>query len=45
MHLDHSADLNTLIEACSDGGRLRTLTLFSPRSALGRGKQGCSPLL
>ncbi len=34
LHLDHTADANTLIEACSDGGRLRELTLFAPKSVL-----------
>ena len=34
LHLDHTADANTLIEACTDGGRLKELTLFAPRSVL-----------
>lgn len=34
LHLDHTADANTLIEACSDGGRNKNLTLFCPRSVV-----------
>ncbi len=34
IHLDHSADANTLIEACTDGGRYRRLALAVPRSAV-----------
>ena len=34
IHLDHTADVNTLIEACTDGGRRRDLYLFCPKSAL-----------
>ena len=34
IHLDHSADVNTLIEACTDGGRRRGLSLVAPRSAV-----------
>jgi len=34
MHLDHTADVNTLLEACSDGGKRRGLALFAPASAL-----------
>lgn len=34
IHLDHTADVNTLIEACTDGGRRKELTLFCPKSAV-----------
>ncbi len=34
FHLDHSADLNTLIEAATDGGRKRHVSLFAPLSAV-----------
>ncbi len=34
IHLDHTADVNTLIEACTDGGKHRNLSLFAPRSAV-----------
>jgi len=34
IHLDHTADANTLIEACTDGGRCRRLTLAAPPSAV-----------
>ena len=34
IHLDHTADLNTLVEACTDGGKHRNLALFAPRSAV-----------
>lgn len=34
IHLDHSADLNTLIEASSDGGKLRGPLLICPRGAV-----------
>ncbi|MDQ7081625.1 MAG: MBL fold metallo-hydrolase [Aquificota bacterium] len=34
IHLDHTADVNTLIEACTDGGRRKDLSLFCPRSAV-----------
>ncbi len=34
IHLDHTADVNTLIEACTDGGKHRNLALFAPKSAL-----------
>ncbi|WP_457599852.1 MBL fold metallo-hydrolase [Hydrogenivirga sp.] len=34
IHLDHTADVNTLIEACTDGGKRRELALFAPASAL-----------
>ena len=34
LHLDHSADLNTLIEAATDGGKHRNVSLFAPRSAV-----------
>jgi len=34
IHLDHTADVNTLIEACTDGGKRRGLALFAPESAV-----------
>ena len=34
LHLDHSADINTLIEACTDGGKRKGLALFAPKSAV-----------
>ncbi len=34
LHLDHTADVNTLIEACTDGGRRKGLCLFAPKSAV-----------
>ena len=34
IHLDHTADVNTLIEACTDGGRRKDLSLFCPKSAV-----------
>ncbi|EDP74717.1 MBL fold metallo-hydrolase [Hydrogenivirga sp. 128-5-R1-1] len=34
IHLDHTADVNTLIEACTDGGKQRNLALFAPKSAV-----------
>jgi len=34
IHLDHTADVNTLIEACTDGGKHRNLALFAPVSAI-----------
>jgi phosphoribosyl 1,2-cyclic phosphodiesterase len=34
FHLDHSADLNTLIEAATDGGRKRNVSLFAPLMAI-----------
>jgi len=34
IHLDHTADVNTLIEACTDGGKQRGLALFAPQSAV-----------
>ena len=34
IHLDHTADVNTLIEACSRGGKLKQTYLFAPKSAL-----------
>ena len=33
-HLDHSADVNVMIEAMTDGGLRRRGTLFAPRDAL-----------
>ncbi len=34
LHLDHSADLNTLIEAATDGGKLKNVSLFAPKTAI-----------
>jgi len=34
LHLDHSADVNTLIEAATNGGKYRNVSLFAPKSAL-----------
>ncbi len=34
LHLDHSADINTLIEATTDGGKRKGLALFAPESAV-----------
>jgi len=34
LHLDHSADLNTLIEAATDGGKYKNVSLFAPRTAI-----------
>ncbi len=34
FHLDHSADLNTLIEAATDGGKKRNVSLFAPLNAV-----------
>lgn len=34
IHLDHTADVNTLIEACTDGGKRRGLSLVAPKSAV-----------
>ncbi len=34
FHLDHSADLNTLIEAATDGGKKRHVSLFAPITAV-----------
>jgi len=34
IHLDHTADVNTLIEACTDGGKRQGLGLMAPKSAL-----------
>ncbi len=33
IHLDHTADVNTLIEACTDGGKRKGLALIAPKSA------------
>jgi len=32
LHLDHSADLNTLVEASSEGGKVKRSALFAPKS-------------
>jgi ribonuclease BN (tRNA processing enzyme) len=34
IHLDHSADINSVIESATDGGKKREVVLFAPRSAL-----------
>lgn len=34
IHLDHTADVNTLIEACTDGGKRQGLGLMAPKSAI-----------
>lgn len=34
IHLDHTADVNTLLEACTDGGKHRNVALFAPKSAV-----------
>jgi len=34
IHLDHTADVNTLIEACTDGGKREGLGLMAPKSAI-----------
>ncbi len=36
-HLDHSGDINIMIEAMSQGGSRRRGTLFAPQDALGKG--------
>ncbi|MEN3034019.1 MAG: MBL fold metallo-hydrolase [Aquificaceae bacterium] len=33
IHLDHSADINSIIEAATDGGRIIKTALFAPKSA------------
>ncbi|ADO46251.1 conserved hypothetical protein [Hydrogenobacter thermophilus TK-6] len=33
IHLDHSADVNSLIESATDGGKRHHVALFAPRSA------------
>ncbi len=34
LHLDHSADLNTVIEAATDGGKFKNVSLFAPKTAI-----------
>jgi phosphoribosyl 1,2-cyclic phosphodiesterase len=34
VHLDHSADINSVIESATDGGKKREVVLFAPMSAL-----------
>ncbi|WP_029551704.1 MBL fold metallo-hydrolase [Thermocrinis jamiesonii] len=34
IHLDHSSDINSVIESATDGGKKRDLVLFAPLSAL-----------
>jgi len=45
IHLDHTADVNTLIEACTDGGKRRGLSLIAPRSAVEGGDRVVLPYL
>lgn len=33
IHLDHSSDVNAVIESATDGGKIRRVSLFAPRSA------------
>ncbi|MCX8164378.1 MAG: MBL fold metallo-hydrolase [Aquificaceae bacterium] len=33
IHLDHSSDVNAVVEAATDGGKLKGVALFAPRSA------------
>lgn len=33
IHLDHSSDVNSVIESATDGGKLRRTAMFAPRSA------------
>ncbi len=33
IHLDHSSDVNSVIESATDGGKLKHVALFAPRSA------------
>ncbi|MEJ7620118.1 MAG: MBL fold metallo-hydrolase [Aquificaceae bacterium] len=33
IHLDHSSDVNAVIESATDGGKIRHVSLFAPRSA------------
>ncbi len=33
IHLDHSSDVNAVLESATDGGKLRHIGLFAPRSA------------
>ncbi len=33
IHLDHSSDVNAVIESATDGGKIRNVALFAPRSA------------
>lgn len=33
IHLDHSSDVNAVIESATDGGKIRKVALFAPRSA------------
>lgn len=34
LHLDHSADVNTILEAATKGGEYRNVSLFAPKSAV-----------
>ncbi len=33
IHLDHSSDVNAVIESATDGGKIRNVALFAPKSA------------
>ncbi|MDW8433719.1 MAG: MBL fold metallo-hydrolase [Aquificaceae bacterium] len=33
IHLDHSSDVNAVIESATDGGNIRNVALFAPKSA------------
>lgn len=33
IHLDHSSDVNAVIESATDGGKVKNVALFAPRSA------------
>lgn len=33
IHLDHSSDVNSVIESATDGGKIKHIALFAPRSA------------
>jgi len=44
-HLDHSGDVNIMIEAMSQGGSRRKGILFAPHDALGRGGVVCDYVL
>ena len=34
LHLDHSADVNSVLEAATDGGKFRNVSLFAPKTAV-----------
>ena len=33
IHLDHSSDVNAIIESATDGGKIRNVALFAPKTA------------